>query len=566
MRITRLKSQVGIETIMLIIILLLMFVILLLFGIKRQQDSNDIKDYIEKRRECLRLSDIVSSVSNSKSGSTVKTSTDYAVIFYNDSITIKNVENVTVQETKIAVLVSEAGESTQNFYDSLTARLSPKWYKVCFDDIPGGGDIGCQQWQTPGITVSTWDSITKTLDDLVKEIDNYTVIYLEDAHIQYNAVYNGKTYRQILQDWVSEGNILIMAEHPMCREQNSGVFSQTSFQCNPPGVFNNDEWQIFGNNITQRSGTYGNDVTVIINPPDEYFPNMDLGDKYDFEENSYIKILTNPYKQAYVGILTGTYSSSGGSYSDTFSDNNAYWYVGSTSSSYNISAYAELTFNISNLTIQKEDIQDINFSIKYCHDGSGSVPAACDGDAAEGTAQGNQDVEIYNYSGSVWQSIGTLRTNDNGNEVFSSYTASGNLSDFVSSTKLIRARYKVAYYNYNNQDSFLVIDAASINISARNLKEPTIVAKYDADLLPAVIYWDYGQGKAFYFGDFQVATGQSDYSEMLSELIERVYYLLITPKTSELSCTYMGSIATIGQFTGNIEIKNSGERVYIIQK
>jgi len=435
--------------------------------------------------------------------------------------------------------------------------------EVCFVDI--GSGAGCQQWQTPGITVPTWNSILKTEDDLIAEIGNYTVIYLEDAHLRYDATYGGKTYLQIIQEWVANGGIIIMAEHVMCREQSSGTFGTTSYQCNPPG-YNSDVWSIFGNKIHQRSGSYGNDLTVIIDPPEEYFPNLHKGDVYDFEENSYIEFLSGNYTQAYTGALTGAYSSSGGSYSSTSRDDNSYWYVGSISSSENISAYAELTFNISNLTIQKRDIQNINLSIKYCHDGSNSAPAACDGDAAEGDAQGIQTAEIYNYSGSVWQSMGALRTNDSGNEILSSYTPSGNLSDFVSNTKLIRARYKMGYYNGNSEDSFLVIDYASINITANNMKQATTVATYDSDSYPAIVYWDYGLGKVFYFGDFQVATGQTDYSEKIAELIERVYYVFFVPKTTELSCGYTGKVFTIGQFTDKMSIKNIKNEVYITQQ
>lgn len=562
MRITRLKSQVDIEFITITAILLLMFLILLSFIIKRQQDAEDIMDFIEKRGECLRISSLVSSVFNDGSGTSVKTNTKYAILVYNDSITVKTVENVTVKETKIAVLASEAGESSQDFYNTATARLSPVWYKVCFSDLGGGS--GCQQWQTPGITVPTWNSITKTLDNLVQDIDNYNVIYLEDAHLQYNTQYNGKTYLQIFQDWVSKGNILITAEHPMCREQNGGTFSSTSYQCNPPGAYNNDIWTIFGSKIHQRSGSYGHDVTVVMDPPQEYFQNLHKGDKYDFEENSYIE-LNQDYKKAYDGALTGTYSDSGGSYANSYNDDNSYWYFGSDNNYYNITGYAEITYNISALGVSNGDITNINFSVKYCHDGSNSPPARCDGDAAEGSVQGSQDAEIYNYSGNKWQNIGELRTNDNGHEIFGSFVPSGNLADFVSSKREVKIRYELNYYNGNSRDSFLVIDYALLNLTARNMEQQTIVGTYDADKLPAITYWNYGKGKVFYFGDFQVEASQSEYSQILSELIELASYFFITPSGDEVTCNYVGNVHSIGEFTGDIEINNTNDEIFITQ-
>ncbi|MBN2368816.1 hypothetical protein JXC34_07370, partial [Candidatus Woesearchaeota archaeon] len=209
----------------------------------------------------------------------------------------------------------------------------------------------------------------------------------------------------------------------------------------------------------------------------------------------------------------------------------------------------------------------LNFSIRYCHDGSTGT-AACDGDDAEGNIQGSQDVEIFNYSSSAWQDIGDLRTNDNGFEVFDSFYLNGNLSDYVSSSATISLRYEINYYNEGNADSYLVIDSAIMNMTASTqLEYPTVVAKYDADSKPAIVYWNYGAGKVFYFGDFQVEPSkQNAYSEMLADLIERAYFVTVTPAKGEISCSYTGELFTIGQFSRNIEIKNLDNKVHITQK
>ncbi|HLC59625.1 MAG TPA: hypothetical protein VJH34_03815 [archaeon] len=164
------------------------------------------------------------------------------------------------------------------------------------------------------------------------------------------------------------------------------------------------------------------------------------------------------------GSLSGTYSSSGGTFSSTNLKDSKYWYFGSINNDYDITANATLNFTIPDMGITSNATAMVAF-LNYCHDGSGSSPAACDGDSAEGSVQGTQDVFAYNFSSNSWMDIGDLRTNDNGYTVLSNYSVSGNVSHFIDSSGNISVRMELDYSNGQFQDSWLVMDYAAINIT-----------------------------------------------------------------------------------------------------
>lgn len=167
------------------------------------------------------------------------------------------------------------------------------------------------------------------------------------------------------------------------------------------------------------------------------------------------------YLPAASGIATGTYEVESGNYTNTTANDTSYWGLGDTTDSSTITAYTELTYNVTHLG----NLAGIRLNLTYCHDGSNSAPPACDGTAAEGTANGDQNVEIYNQQTSTWDDIGNLRTDDNGSEVSGYWDAAGNLSDYVSSSKQVSIRYEVNYTNGYDQDSWLVLDYAPFGIN-----------------------------------------------------------------------------------------------------
>jgi len=265
-----------------IAILLFIFSLMLFSFASKNQETTDIENMLEKKRVCTEFSNLVYSVYKNGDGSEANMYTDYVITLQgNSSVYVETLANIT--ETKIAILASEAGETSQNFYEIATQNLNPDWYKNCFSDIAGSG---CQQWQYYGMEVSSWNEITQDIHDLMRNIDKYDVIYLEDAHIQWADEYNGKTYREILQDWISAGHSLIFSEHLMCREISGWTPPSTSYRCNPPG-YNHDVWGFADVNIHQLGGYYGGDDVIVIR--DDPMFSLSIGDTFDFEENSYIE-------------------------------------------------------------------------------------------------------------------------------------------------------------------------------------------------------------------------------------------------------------------------------------
>ncbi len=190
-----------------------------------------------------------------------------------------------------------------------------------------------------------------------------------------------------------------------------------------------------------------------------------LSNKLIYNESRVWVVALDPSSSTFFatsGSFTGTYSDSGGSYTNTYSDDTSYWYVGSNNNNYDITAWAELTYDLSSISSELSNLINLTFELKYCHDGSGGSVAACDGDAAEGSVQGTQLVQVYNYSGSSWIDIGSLRTDDNGYEVSGEWSISNGLSDLIDANNHVRVRYEMDYSNWWFQDSWLVLDYAPL--------------------------------------------------------------------------------------------------------
>jgi hypothetical protein len=167
------------------------------------------------------------------------------------------------------------------------------------------------------------------------------------------------------------------------------------------------------------------------------------------------------------GEITGT-PVSGGSYSDTWSDDTSYWYFGDNGNN-NINEYAVLTYNISSLNISEEGISSLEFGLTYCHSGEDTTPD-CDGDdPIDGTQNGDQNVEVYNYESSTWTDIGNLNTANGEFEVTGSWSATGNLLEYVNDTSYeIKVRYELDYnQSPPSQDSWLVLDYATLTVNFR---------------------------------------------------------------------------------------------------
>ncbi|MBI2672272.1 hypothetical protein HYX16_05035 [Candidatus Woesearchaeota archaeon] len=276
------KGQVSTEFVFSIGIILLMFLTIATFSVDRNTILNKLYDSVKQKNECLRISNIINSVYVGGDGTESNFKTEYLITLYNSStIGVQKAENITeVIDNKIAFLASEAGPSSQDFYNKINNNFDPDpdWYKVCFSDIGGSG---CD-WQG-----TSWMNslIPENINDLMNNLNNYQTIYLEDAHIYYTT-----NYIQLLSDWVSKGNVLILSEHSICREQSSGNYPSTSYRCNPPGSYKSDNWDIFNITVHQRYTAWGwpNNWNVEVNDTNEAYT-LVLGDRLSFEERSWIE-------------------------------------------------------------------------------------------------------------------------------------------------------------------------------------------------------------------------------------------------------------------------------------
>jgi hypothetical protein len=262
-------------------IIMFLFILVLIFSNNQEIKLNEKRIDVEKSNECLKLANLINGVYINGPGTEITTTTDFLITTFNNSqISVEDIASIEEGGVlpSIAFLASEAGPSSIDFYNQVNEDISPDWYKVCFSSLDGEG---CSWGGT-----SWLDSIEPTFDDLMDNLDNYNTIYLEDPTIYY-----ATDYIERLENWVSEGNALILSEHIMCRERSWGSYDNTSHRCNPPGS-NNDVWDIFGMRLHQTDTVWGypNNYNVVVNDTDEAFGFV-LGDQLSFEEGCYFENL-----------------------------------------------------------------------------------------------------------------------------------------------------------------------------------------------------------------------------------------------------------------------------------
>ena len=598
------NGQIAIEFLAVIGFLILAFIGFIILSQEIGTSYIKTSEFLNVREECLKFSSIVSAVQSNGPGTEIKTTTKYSITFFNDSEINVETGDITTHTPKIAVLASEAGETTQSFYDLITEKISPAWFKICFNDISSNG---CQQWQTSGMTVETWGKINLTLSDLIEKINDYDVIYLEDSHIQYNAQYNSKTYFDILEDWVKDKNVLILSEHAVCREQSSGSYSSSSYRCNPSGAYNNDIWDILNIRLFQRGGNYGNYVTVIAEPDQALFPNLHKDDVFDFEEDSYIhEVSSTLIPGTDETVDNGTFQNIAGSphnqgnFSKTILEDcpgsgtsrqctDTYtWEVGYDNAGNNnpIEFNITFSFNLSSLGISGNDITNAVLTLKGCWNGGTDYCEGKDNPEFRDKTNGNFEVMMLNNNtfermdcintvGSECQSndiilLGDHNTNpswgqaDNYNTF--NFSKSNNFSDSFIKNGILQIRLRTSGINHaTNDDVWQEIDYLALTLDYIGKPEPEssfeVIATYDDNSEPAITWWKLGDGKVYYFGDFQVSTAQANYTTVLADLIEKSYSTT-KPKYSS-TCTFYGNIKKDYQVKGDIIIKNINDEVVI---
>lgn len=220
------KAQLSIE--FMLALGLVVFLFFLFFGLmlNKNHDLKVLQDNVDLKKECLRLSNAITSVYKSGSGTQYTTKTKYVINIRNDSIIeISGSGNVSLKDNnKIAIVASESGVSTQTFYNvAQSMNPVPDYYKSCTDDWnPAGGYndrfVNDCNPNLAGIVNDplNWNLVSSNLTDLISHIDDYHTIYLEDAHMHKNELFGVDQYYQILKNWVAKGNVLIVSEHFYC--------------------------------------------------------------------------------------------------------------------------------------------------------------------------------------------------------------------------------------------------------------------------------------------------------------------------------------------------------------
>ena len=316
------KSQVSFEFIFAIGIVVLIFTFFFILMMNKSNDISKIGGVINKDKECLRMSNIISNVYKNGPGTQINTKTNYVMTIFNNSlIDIQDIQNVSYVQNRIAILVSEAGTSTKEFYDIANAKFHPDFYKVCFtsliDQNPAGmGGLAAFNYgdcshNDHSVTVD-WRLIPKNLSDLIANIDDYQTIYLEDPHLHPGQVYTGAgrynnmKYIDILSNWTAEGHVLITSEHFYCRNNDrSNSYPYTDHRCKISESYNGYEnWGFFGNNITE--GNNDGRKIIIVNKTSPY--DFDINTQFTGEEQSNISTINVSGTQVIAKYLLSPYA------------------------------------------------------------------------------------------------------------------------------------------------------------------------------------------------------------------------------------------------------------------
>lgn len=512
------KSQVTTEFILAMALIFTIFLVFMVLIFEQNVKIRDIGDEIKIKQECTRISNLISSVYNLKSGTSINTRSNYVINVFNKSyIEIKPLQNYSSNQSRIAILVSEAAESTQTFYDSANAKFHPDWYKVCFSDKNGAG---CQ---SSGTDVN-YNNIPKNLSDLIKILsdnpDQYTTLYLEDAHLHPSSMYNGKSYVQIINDWVGSGHSIVISEHFYCRDNSGG--SSTTMVCGPGDepTSDGDRWRFFDNNLTQLGS---NSQVSVISPVIPYY--LDYGKLFTMEENSNVEILYNisnfQRNQAESLALNGGYASSATCTCSSPSGGSCI----KSNAGVLVQSNATYTFNRPSGTY--------SLIINYCGRNTGN-------DTWNVYLNNNKIYSWDSYYKTPWQNKTIKNIAINNNDIIKISCKRGTTSSDCAMDYLVTGDY---------QD-----------------KNENTVASYNSNNKPALVFWRYKNGYIHYLADLQEVSGlQTEYTNFIVNLVENANLLLFSSSNKHTqTCSFFGESPNY-EITKNFTISNVNGTIMIIQ-
>ena len=615
------KAQsVSTELMFAVAIIIIMFTVLFSFMLEKKADTTEGGEKLDRRAECLRISNLLSSVSAGGTGTEATTKLDKVVAIFNNSVIyVAESGNLSLSKYNVAIVASEAGNTSQDFYDLANESLMPDWYKACFSNI--GSTADCDS----GSGVVDWSLIPYTFSDLIKNIsDNpgsYATIYLDDANILYNASYNGKNYTAILSDWVKQGGRLILSEHVMCREQDSVTYSTTDYRCNRSWT-SNDVWSIFNVSLTQQDNAEW--VKVIVEPDHTIF-NSDL------QINKRIQFAQNPYVESVQSLVPGNNETADGgslqnnvtdaarnfgSYLNTSSEDcliegairtcgtvsgKSYaWEVGHSGLSNWLPFHFNVTFvfNVSHLGIIGSDITSLILNWSGCWNGGadqGTVSSyehRCGNDNKpefRDDTNGYFEVLIFNGTGyerlncsSKCETNGILLLGNhkddaswgNANDYnYFSYTKTSSFNDNYIQNGNISIRFRTWGMNDNGERHeiwqeidyvYLTIDYAGEGPGSA--LDINTIAEYENSGKPAIAYWSYGNGKVFYFPAFNRIDGdltEDQWQGVIVDLTEHAKFN-VDSLNKESSCNFIGRSPDYVFDSGStIRVKNVDNEIVI---
>ncbi|MBS3131306.1 hypothetical protein J4212_02635, partial [Candidatus Woesearchaeota archaeon] len=169
------------------------------------------------------------------------------------------------------------------------------------------------------------------------------------------------------------------------------------------------------------------------------------------------------------GALTGTYTASGGTFSNATANDTSYWFVGESGTGTTVTAFAEMTYQLNR--IPPESINNLSLDLVYCHSGDVFPDVGCNGVPVSGLVNfdGDQNVSIFDFSSGKWALIGLLDTTSGGNEIKGTFSSSSVFSNYVNASSNEVKLKVTAYFTtvIPGDNAFLVIDMANLTVGVK---------------------------------------------------------------------------------------------------
>ena len=188
-------------------------------------------------------------------------------------------------------------------------------------------------------------------------------------------------------------------------------------------------------------------------------------------DNNVTRATINSTFTAFGGSILGSgYNVNSGSSSDTTSDNSVYYGVGMNNeppTGSPLSAYLNLSYNLSDLGISESDLSSLNFTINYCHSDDITSPITCGNAIGVGTPA-TAYVELYDFDASGWAAgFDTITQNISSSaEYTDTYIETTSLGNYVdNSTDILWVRYETDIRALGKRDdASFALDHSILNV------------------------------------------------------------------------------------------------------